>query len=99
MPTTSGSNRSRHAAATACRPGQRVRDADHRDVRRQRLVGRQLRDEHGRGPGRGRRREVAMAVGPLAGERHEQVARLDEPRIHGAAADRSRAVDEEVAAA
>ena len=89
IPTVSGSNRRRQAAATAwsassgratrmtltspSAAGQRTGPAD---------------EERG-GAGLDRGGEVLVAVGPLAGQRDEQVARLDPARVDRRAADRA----------
>ena len=105
MPMTSGSNRRRHAAATACsaRSGSGTSTID--DVA-QRVEGRLARSRHraaGRpagaaAPADGRGGEEAVAVGALAGQRDEQHAGLDQPGVDGAAADRAVAVPDERAA-
>ncbi len=95
IPTTSGSNRRRHAAATACsaRSGSATRTivtSPSAVVRR--LAGRAVRvppDDQGRGARGDRVGEEPCAVGALAGEGDEQVVPLDEPGVDGGAADRA----------
>ena len=101
IPTTSGENRARQAAATACRARSGSGDEDHGDVA-ERLERRLARVRVGQPPGqdrggtgRGGRGEVSMPVGPLALQRDEQVAGLDEPRVDGPAADGAAAASHE----
>ena len=68
--------------------GQRVGDADDRDVAERGRVGDRSRDdERGSSPG-DRVGQVGVAIGPLAGECDEHLARRDQPGIDGGAADR-----------
>ena len=57
---------------------------------------RDRRDEERRRAGAGRVAEEAVAVGPLAGQGHEQLARLDQPGVDGGAADRPAGGPEEL---
>ncbi len=69
--------------------GERPGDPDDADVADRRREGARPADEEGRGAGLDGRDEVVVAVGPLAGQGDEQVARLDPARVDGGAADRS----------
>ena len=91
MPTTSGAKRARQAAADGLEAGQAVGDADRRSRRRgasraASSSGRSVTSER-RGPGRRGGAEVAVAVGPLAGQGHEEAAGRHQPGVDGASPD------------
>ena len=102
-PTTSGEKRRRHSAATAWRPRSvsgtatiatsGAPEAAGPPQRRGHGIGRggrfAVQDQQGRGTGRHGRADEAMAVGLLAGQGNEQIARLHQPRVHGTAANRA----------
>ena len=97
-PTTSGSNRAPPAGRHRAERRQRVGDADDRDVAERRRVGDgRVDDERGRSRG-DRVGQEGVAVGPLAGQGHEQLARLDQARVDRGAADRAVGPGEEPAA-
>ncbi len=80
---------------------ERIRDEDHGDVaeglerRLTRVRVGQPPDQDRGGARRGGRGEVSMPVGPLALQRDEQVAGLDEPGVDGPAADGAVAASHE----
>ena len=88
-PTTSGSNRRRQPAASAPSAASAVRDAhDGHVTERRRVRDGSGHDERGGAPRDGVGEE-RVAVGPFAREGDEDLARLDDARIDGGAADRS----------
>ena len=88
-PTTSGSNRRPPAGGDRPERGERIGDADDRDVAERGRVGDRSRDdERGGSPG-DRVGQVRVAIGPLTGECDEDLARRDEPGIDGGTTDRS----------
>ena len=98
MPTTSGVNRRRQPAATApraaCPSATRTTVTSPRAAAS--LGGRVT--STAAAPRRDRLGQVVVAVGALAGERDEELARRDQPRIDGAAADRSGRAGQQPAA-
>ena len=89
IPTVSGSNLRRHAAATAWRAssGRATRITVTSPSDAGKLPGRLTSSPVG--PGVDRVREMLVTVGPLTGQRDEQVARDDAARIDGGTADGS----------
>ena len=83
---------------------ERVGDQDNRDVSQRadgRLASREVwlpAHEHRRRAGTRRLGQEAVAVGPLAGQRHEQHPGLNEPRVHCTPAGRPRPALQQAAA-
>ena len=99
-PTTSGSNRDRQPAAiapSATRPSGNGQDG-HVAEGVEHGLGDGSRDDEGGRAGDGGVGEEAVAVGALAGQRDEQLAGRDEPRVDGGPADRPRAGAQQAAA-
>ena len=88
-PTTSGSNRRRQPAASAPSAARRVGHADDRHVAERAGIGGRSGDEECRRAGGDRLGEEGVPVGPLTGQRHEELAGRDHARIDGGATDRA----------